>query len=717
MVSYNPVSPRIETNHVRRASHSSHGSWPSGRRSSVSPIEPEDNVQNTPYDNDLAERPQIHEPVGPADVARNDNATKQPQILDSAASRKSSNNSREKDGDSAQAITKRHRLPVRLLLQPSYLMFGLLLWGVLLAVGHHVVYQFLDGKLVPSYSQAWIIRTATGVALLIKASWSLAVGIALQQTLWYTFRRFFVKIGSVDNLLTMEQNLLGFLSLDALKTAPTAILLAVVMWLLPVVTVITPGTLSVVVNSDRFTHSTTCQVPTFGEGGFDGAKLLENGSQVMVFPSPQTRALTSGVVSGGSISPFASPCGSNCSYQISFSGPGFECKTSPNFVISKGDGNKPSLNESAVDDPFSPMPLTPGKPGFSNSYFLPYYTAIIGSETSDRTTLWIQYLNNDSTHHVPNTFRYDPDVNYVNGSGTQNLSPLTLAQENATWQTMACTLHNTTYRVKFNFENGHMSTTISKLSSITLNTNKTTGAFPFSNSSLETLPGQYLGPTATFLEALNGFVLGSVPYAAGITDSYPNIGDAVQDTEIANTGIASVSQYKGSAPDEVQGFTYYSWIVEKPFLTAIPELFTNITLSTLSISSTRANTICTSSPTQVVYNYRPLYLVLTYGLGLLATLLCIVLGIITLRANGSVANSSFSHIVRATGNPALHRVLDDRCHGLKSSLEHKIMYGETVVGDSLLKNWSEPKTSTQGKAAFGLQGQVMRLRRNRTDNA
>lgn len=713
MASYKLVSPRIDTNYVRRASHSSHDSWPSGRRSSVSPIEPEGDVQDTHHDNGLAERPQMYEPGGPSDVAHDDNATKQPQTFESAAWRKSSDDSREKDGDGAQATSKRHRFRLRLLLQPSNLMFGLLLWGVLLAVGHHVVYQFLDGKLVASYSQAWIIRIATGVALLIKASWSIAVGVALQQTLWYTFRRYFVKIGSVDKLLTMEYNLLGFLSFDALKTAPTAVMLAVVMWLLPVVTVITPGTLSVVVDSDRLLRSATCQVPTFGEGGFNGAELRENGSQLMVFRSPQTAALTSDVVSGGSILPFASPCGANCSYEIRFAGPGFECKDSPNFVIYRGEGNMAELDESLVEDPRS---VTPGIPGFSNLYFIPYYSAILGSHP-DYDTIWIQYLNNDSTHHVPNTFRYDPYINRVDAARPENLSPLTPAQENATWQTMACTLHNTTYRVKFKFENGDMSTTTSKLSSNPLNTNKTTGAFPFSNSSLETLPGQYLGPAVAFLEALSGFVIGSVPYAAGITEDDVKIGYGVLGTEIANTVIASVSQYKGSAPDEVQAFTYYSWVVEKPFLTAIPELFTNITLSTLSISKTRADTICTSTLTQIVYDYRPLYLVLTYGLGLLATLLCIILGIITLRTNGSVANSSFSQIVRATGNPALHQVLDDRSQGPKSSLEQRIMYGETVVGDGLLRNGSEPKPSTQGKAAFGLQGQVIKLRRNGTDNA
>jgi hypothetical protein len=58
------------------------------------------------------------------------------------------------------------------------------------------------------------------------------------------------------------------LSLNAIKRAPTAIGLAAVIWFLPVIAIITPGTLSVDVKSGHVVHSR--------EFGIDGPAVLDN---------------------------------------------------------------------------------------------------------------------------------------------------------------------------------------------------------------------------------------------------------------------------------------------------------------------------------------------------------------------------------------------------------------------------------------------------------
>lgn len=70
----------------------------------------------------------------------------------------------------------------------TFSLFGLLILGLVLAVGHHVVFTFLDGKPISSYSQTWVYRLSNGDALAVKMCWILVVGIAFRQILWYSFR-------------------------------------------------------------------------------------------------------------------------------------------------------------------------------------------------------------------------------------------------------------------------------------------------------------------------------------------------------------------------------------------------------------------------------------------------------------------------------------------------------------------------------------------------
>lgn len=89
-------------------------------------------------------------------------------------------------------------------------MIGLLLLGVLIGIGHHLCYNFLNGKPVGRYSQGWILRIATGAAFIVKVAFEISVGIAISQFQWYAFRRRSFKIGSLDKVFTLQSDLLSF---------------------------------------------------------------------------------------------------------------------------------------------------------------------------------------------------------------------------------------------------------------------------------------------------------------------------------------------------------------------------------------------------------------------------------------------------------------------------------------------------------------------------
>lgn len=200
---------------------------------------------------------------------------------------------KERTRAKADTKTESHLSPESPMWRSTSLLFGLVVFGFMLALGHHSVFNFLDGKQVSSDSQNWVNRILNGDALIVKTCWTLAVGLAFQHTLWYSFRRHHIKIQSMDKLLNLRSDVLGFLFFDFFRCVPVAMALATITWLSPALPVVVPGTLSVEVNQDGVKQSLPCTIPTFGQGG----QQSELGNIVM------------DVLLANGIAPFTSPCG------------------------------------------------------------------------------------------------------------------------------------------------------------------------------------------------------------------------------------------------------------------------------------------------------------------------------------------------------------------------------------------------------------------------
>lgn len=111
-----------------------------------------------------------------------------------------------------------------------------------------------------AHSQTWIARFATENAFIVKTCWSLAICLALQHVLCYTVRQRYIQIKCMNKLTKIETDILAPLSLNAIRCAPTAIGLAAFIWILPVIAIITPGTLSADVESGHSVHSGECSI-------------------------------------------------------------------------------------------------------------------------------------------------------------------------------------------------------------------------------------------------------------------------------------------------------------------------------------------------------------------------------------------------------------------------------------------------------------------------
>ncbi|KAM0418477.1 hypothetical protein ACHAPD_004836 [Fusarium lateritium] len=220
-------------------------------------------------------------------------------------------------------------------LTPAAMASSLLL-GLLLAIGHHFYYLYLDGRIVESQSQQqWFLRAGTGLAFLVRAFLSAAVGIAYTQILWRTLRSKPITVQGVNSLFGVVHNAWDFITWELWTAAPLLAVVAIIAWALPLVAVVTPATLTVQVSSQPNITVLDAPIPipdysnfaTYGEyTGMGGGGIL--------VPSTYMSRLILSVVSLGSILTVPAPF-PNSSYALEFYGPTISCYTPKNATFLK----------------------------------------------------------------------------------------------------------------------------------------------------------------------------------------------------------------------------------------------------------------------------------------------------------------------------------------------------------------------------------------------
>ncbi|OAA59889.1 hypothetical protein SPI_06087 [Niveomyces insectorum RCEF 264] len=262
-------------------------------------------------------------------------------------------------GLAATASRRRHRrsrTPKSIAWRYPALAVGLFVASLLFAVGHDLYYKSLDGKLADgddpsttsstttptstsgsmfrligsapfsSTSQTWAIRIGTGLAILHKTALVAVVGMVGAQQVWVTLRRKAMTIGGIDSLFSVLDNPLALWSRDLLAHAKMLVLLAMVAWLLPLVAVVTPATLTV--QSRPLASVARLDVPT--TNFFDATQWVSaGGAGYIVGASFAIATLFSNVYSSAGIVHAAAgpppPASPNSSYEQIFYGPSYKC--------------------------------------------------------------------------------------------------------------------------------------------------------------------------------------------------------------------------------------------------------------------------------------------------------------------------------------------------------------------------------------------------------
>ncbi|KAL2817972.1 hypothetical protein BDW59DRAFT_165679 [Aspergillus cavernicola] len=526
-------------------------------------------------------------------------------------------------------------------------MVGLLLLGLIIGVGHHLCYNYLDGKPVARYSQAWILRIATGAAFIVKMVFAIAVGIALSQVTWFTLRQKYFKIGTIDKIFTLQTDLLSFLSRDLLA-APLILIMAAVTWIFGIITILVPSTLSITFATRSSVNP--CEVPVFGTGSPSSLTVWQaapGGSRTPYGgPSPLMSKMTAKTIVGDVPIGFPSPCGRNCSYSVTFPGPAMSCDEQPFEIAQAVLGN-----DTAPDN--------------QNGATFTYYSAVADKQHEE--ILWVLFGLNEYYNEVPTA--------------------------------LSCSTRNTTYSVNVTFGNGIPTSSVTT-GNLTQADNVDWGAqFNFANwatSEINATTRRALDMVAV-RDSLYDSLVGSISMRFDEQNAFES-----------NTSVTSTDLIELKVNET--GSTFH---LNRELKSGIPELMQNITLSVMGGNRPSVRVNCTSLETELVYQYRPLWLLVSYLAGFGISVLCVGLGLYSLMINGLPIEDSFSQILVTTRNPALHEVSRGHCLSSKPAKRlkaHRVKFGE-------LKKLDEHDRGDDGcgsgHAAFGLEGQVIPIRKGR----
>jgi hypothetical protein len=204
--------------------------------------------------------------------------------------------------------------------------FLLTVVGIAAAIGHHLYLSKLNGN--PNENAKWIGRYSLALAFLVKASLAGAIGIAFMQKAWQSLAASDkgLTVASVDSLFGVQLQPLNLLTPGMWRSAFIASVLSLVLWLMPLVALISPTTLSVAV-AIQVTGQKGCVVHGLNLSATDFSPGLRifSANRISLIPSDDARRIASIVSMTGDRVLWESPCGANCSYGVTFNAPAWRC--------------------------------------------------------------------------------------------------------------------------------------------------------------------------------------------------------------------------------------------------------------------------------------------------------------------------------------------------------------------------------------------------------
>lgn len=334
------------------------------------------------------------------------------------------------------------------------LLTGSLVLGTAAALGHHFYYSFLDAKVVESQTQQeWYIRIGTGLAFLARALLSASVGFTYTQLLWRTLRTRPVTVGGVDALFGLVSNIWNFRVWEVWRSGPALIVIAMVIWALPLVAVVTPATLTVRLSAHMNETVVDLAIPNVVYDSVAKFAYWQAQGRTLQGPSSRISRLLTAVTSFGSVLPISNPQGyPNSSYVLNFHGPSLSCRQPENATFLEQVSNLTASSGGAAWSYVAFVPaqagsfnVTPAEEGIA--------TAAIDGLNATMQTGTSSGSSSGSPATVDQNSAFDHARLYV------VVPPWPVPSDVSAWSvaantTIECGLYNASYAANFTFENG-----------------------------------------------------------------------------------------------------------------------------------------------------------------------------------------------------------------------------------------------------------------------
>ncbi|KAH6721522.1 hypothetical protein BKA61DRAFT_159962 [Leptodontidium sp. MPI-SDFR-AT-0119] len=337
---------------------------------------------------------------------------------------------------------------------------SLLVLGLFTMLGHHLFNDRLHGREVhdPQWPQRWGLALSTFGKVCLAG----AVEIAYKQRLWITVKKRSFKIKTLNGIFSACYDPLEFLNVELVCNATIMTLLAGLIWVLPLCVIVSPATLTSIstirntsticdnIQTIEFTHDNNANISApiessvvnDGRQGLAYIDLMPSNTSIAYYTSPSMnlqRISTLSLLSNFGPLQATNPCvgASNCSYQLSFKGPSYDCQEAsldnPNTIQAKsqlapnGEAIYTSFSDVDEDEDGAPMNWQ-----FVNSA----NESMLGTFTKE-PSLWIGYVINTTAPVLP--FNSSSTWPYI-------LEP----------HVLQCVLLNVTYHYDITFLNGLM---------------------------------------------------------------------------------------------------------------------------------------------------------------------------------------------------------------------------------------------------------------------
>ncbi|QIX02172.1 hypothetical protein AMS68_007689 [Peltaster fructicola] len=585
-------------------------------------------------------------------------------------------------------------------LATSMLMILSLLLAILSALGHHLFFSKLNQTEVQYWATVTVGRlTATwqqlnsyagnALAILTKILLSIAVGIAYMQVFWYAAKRHpkpcLRKVAELDTAYGALNNPLVVFHVPLWLHNRALILIAVTAWLLPIIAVVSPGTLQIQPQPKSPTPTFDLSVPNLdmrslafsstisgviGQSGY-GYDFTYNG------PSMAVERVAGAVALQGSILPITAPF-PNATWSIRLQGPRLHCEEVSDtmrtiieeelagFTFREQECFTPPVLVAWSQNSSTPL-------GMNASRLTQDYAAI--------TIVLIPSLLKASSKAPWNPAACER----IDSSRDPKLTPLIMPGDDALYA-LSCSLVESNYNIYFDYANG--SQTIVGRTSGNSDPVQPIASFSYvkagniSDADLHTLT--YSSIFAAFLRTIQGDI------RSGLTEQT----SLLVNSGILSTVLAQAKEMSFLDPDQVEKYMspFYRTTLQKELRVEsdpqyrglapgrsdtgsetlaelIEGLFENITISLLSSADLQPDSSSYTAPKLVTvssvtylnyYVYQPGKLWLAYGLGIGFTAMAVTLGLICICLNDAAYSNNFSTVLRIARNAHLSPEMQDR---------------------------------------------------------